>query len=103
MAAVDFPNTPTDGQEFSVNGKTWVWNESVQVWKSVTSEGGSGSITVSEAAPLDPGQGDLWFNSFNATTYIYYDGFWVELSEGRNGIDAIPDGDQTIIAGQVFG
>jgi hypothetical protein len=39
-----------------------------------------GSITVSETAPEEPGEGDLWFNSTNATTYIYYDGFWIEQS-----------------------
>jgi len=44
-----------------------------------------GSITVSETAPENPGEGDLWFNSTNATTYIYYDSFWVELSEGKQG------------------
>lgn len=106
MAAVDFPNTPTNGQQFSANNKTWFWDNSLQVWKAVTSEGGSGSISVSATAPENGSSGDLWFNSDNATTYIYYDGFWVELSEGRNGIDgqsAISDGDQTIIAGQVFG
>jgi hypothetical protein len=27
----------------------------------------------------------LWFNSANATTYIYYDSFWVELSEAKLG------------------
>jgi hypothetical protein len=42
--------------------------------------GGSGSITVSETAPADPAEGDLWFNSTNAVTYIYYDSFWVELT-----------------------
>jgi hypothetical protein len=68
-----------------------------------------GSISVSTTAPADPEEGDLWFNSANATTYIYYDSFWVELSEaktgtdGVDGIDAIIDGDQIIIAGQVFG
>ena len=44
-----------------------------------------GSITVSTTAPEGSGEGDLWFNSTNATTYIYYDGFWVELSEGKQG------------------
>jgi hypothetical protein len=44
-----------------------------------------GSITVSETAPENPGEGNLWFNSTNATTYIYYDGFWIELSEGKQG------------------
>jgi hypothetical protein len=44
------------------------------------SGGGGGSITVSETAPAEPGEGDLWFNSTNAVTYIYYDSFWVELT-----------------------
>jgi hypothetical protein len=45
----------------------------------VTSGGGSGSITVSETAPEDAEEGDLWFNSVDGSTYIYYDSFWVEL------------------------
>ena len=44
-----------------------------------------GSITVSETAPEEPGEGDLWFNSGNATTYIYYDSFWVEQSDAKTG------------------
>jgi hypothetical protein len=44
-----------------------------------------GSISVSTTAPEDPEEGDLWFNSANATTYIYYDSFWVELSEAKLG------------------
>jgi hypothetical protein len=51
-------------------------------WTSLdyASGGGGGSITVSETAPAEPGEGDLWFNSSNAVTYIYYDSFWVELT-----------------------
>lgn len=95
---LDFSVTsPIDGQSFS-------YNEALGKWvNSAGGGGGSGSISVSATAPENGASGDLWFNSENATTYIYYDGFWVELSEGRNGIDAISDGDQTIIAGQVFG
>jgi hypothetical protein len=58
--------------------------------------GGSGSITVSETAPADPAEGDLWFNSTNAVTYIYYDSFWVELTpaiagpEGATGATGEP-------------
>lgn len=93
---LDFAVTnPVEGQTFSyseIDGK-WINSEG----------GGSGSISVSQLPPADPQEGDLWFNSDNATTYIYYNEFWVELSEGRNGMDAISDGDQTIIAGQVFG
>jgi len=40
------------------------------------------AITVSETAPTSPSPsaGDLWFNSTNLVTYIYYDASWIELS-----------------------
>jgi len=50
-------------------------------WTSLAyASGGGGSITVSETAPTSPEVGNLWFNSSNAVTYIYYDAFWIELS-----------------------
>jgi hypothetical protein len=49
-----------------------------------------GSISVSTTAPEDPSEGDLWFNSANATTYIYYDSFWVEVSEAKLGPTGLP-------------
>jgi hypothetical protein len=53
------------------------------------------AITVSETAPTSPSPsaGDLWFNSTNLVTYIYYDSSWIELSpaiagpEGPAGAD----------------
>lgn len=45
----------------------------------------TGSITVSQTAPLGPEAGDLWFNSTNGVTYIYYDNFWVEQSDAKTG------------------
>ena len=44
-----------------------------------------GSLTVSTTAPEEPGEGDLWFNSTNAITYVYYDNFWVEQSDAKTG------------------
>lgn len=73
--------SPTDGQ-------TLIYNESTGLWNN--GEGGS-SVEVSEAAPSAPEVGDVWFNSANAVTYIYYDGFWVELSPALVG-PAGPDG-----------
>jgi hypothetical protein len=58
--------------------------------------GGSGSITVSETAPADPAEGDLWFNSTNAVTYIYYDSFWVELTPAIAGPEG-PIGEPGIV------
>jgi hypothetical protein len=37
------------------------------------------SITVSDTAPVSPSNGDLWFDSTSAATYVYYDSTWVEI------------------------
>ena len=45
---------------------------------------GGASVTVSETAPEEPTQGDLWFDSADATMYMWYDdgvsGQWVQIS-----------------------
>lgn len=43
------------------------------------------SVVVSVTAPTGSSAGDLWFNSENLTTYIYYDSSWVELSPAISG------------------
>lgn len=47
--------------------------------------GGSGSITVSDTAPSSPSEGDLWYNSTDGSTYVYYDSFWVESTSAYAG------------------
>jgi microcystin-dependent protein len=41
--------------------------------------GAGGGIEVSDTAPATPSADDLWYNSSNGKTYIYYDSFWVEV------------------------
>jgi hypothetical protein len=84
MAAIDFPNSPTVGQTFTVGEASWRWNGTV--WKSATSQNVS-RYTVSDTAPFGPLAGDVWFNSTNARTYVYYDSAWVESNPALNGID----------------
>ena len=47
---------------------------------------GGASVTVSPTAPEEPAQGDLWFDSTDATLYLYYDdevsAQWVQISTG---------------------
>jgi hypothetical protein len=132
MAALNFPSSPSNGDEFG----GYVWNATKGTWDSSTGfdfdltdlanvdtngvadgnalvydeasstwipgEGGGGaSYTVSESAPVDPSAGDVWFNSTNGRSYIYYTDVdssqWVEVSgaEGATGTVAtlgdIPD------------
>jgi hypothetical protein len=39
----------------------------------------SGGASVSETPPTSPSEGDIWFDSSDATTYVYYNNFWVEV------------------------
>lgn len=42
--------------------------------------GMDGKFYVSETPPLDPEEGDGWFNSNTSLMYLYYDFYWVETS-----------------------
>jgi hypothetical protein len=48
--------------------------------------GGGASVTVSDTAPAEPAQGDLWFDSTDSTMYLWYfdgvSGQWVQISTG---------------------
>ena len=40
---------------------------------NITGGGGGASVSISTEAPTSPGDGDLWFDSSDGNTYIYYD------------------------------
>jgi hypothetical protein len=48
--------------------------------------GPEGSFISSATAPLTPSEGDGWFNTELARMFIYYDGYWVEVSSNEAGI-----------------
>lgn len=62
--------------------------------------GGGGSYTISATAPANPGDGDVWFDSTDGLSYIYYvdvdTAQWVEISgtQGAPG-PGIADGGTT--------
>lgn len=72
--AIDFPNSPIEGQQYAVGSTTWTYTDG----KWVLSPGGGRAI-VSDAAPLNPIIGDTWFESDTGSFYVYYDGFWIEV------------------------
>lgn len=74
----------TDSTLYSYTGTAWA--------ASGGGGGGSSSITVSDTAPTSPGEGDLWFKSDVAQTFVYFDSFWIEIGVGPQG----PAGQATI-------
>lgn len=57
MAAINFPNSPTNGQQFTSGDRTWIWNSTAQVWESASGE----------ALPVQSGQSGKYLTT-NGTT-----------------------------------
>lgn len=49
-------------------------------WTALDYASGGASVLISATAPADPEDGNVWYNSTEGTSYIYYDSFWVALS-----------------------
>jgi hypothetical protein len=86
---MDFPDSPTPNQIFTIGNRSWVFINSR--WKVLPAEVGA-SIEVSATPPSNPAQGDLWFDSSESATYVYYDNFWVQTGP------AIPNQIEELIA-----
>jgi hypothetical protein len=92
--AINFPNSPSNGDAHA----GFIYNSTKGVW-----EASAASVPMSDNPPANPAQGDLWFDSSVAKTYIYYnDGSssqWVQLnpSGGSDGADATGGGESPVI------
>jgi len=84
MAALNFPTSPSNGQVYTANGVTFTYNSSVSAWEG-TSSIGVASITASDTPPVSPAAGNLWFSTDEGSLYVYYDSFWVDISDGGGG------------------
>ena len=75
--ALDFPANPVDGQAYN----SYIYNASVGAWQS--KEDPATVATVSTTPPASGNPGDIWYDSDDGTSYVYYDdgtsGQWVEL------------------------
>lgn len=73
------------------------WNEETDVWEftndgSTFEEIGSGGgLLVSATAPLNPEEGDLWFDSTTFDTFVYYGTTWVQQNTPPSEIAELGD------------
>jgi hypothetical protein len=112
--AINFTDSPSDGDTITADGRTYTYNSSAAKWKITASSNGTGSpMAISDTAPGSPSNGDLWFDTTELVPYIYYaDGTssqWVEFypasgSSGGGGgtltaaaSGALANGDMVII------
>lgn len=87
MPAIDFPNTPTVGQQFTSGNTTWQWDGIS--WNTIRTPivgptgatgptGADGVWALSSSLPPAGAEGDAWFDPNTGGIFIYYDGYWVE-------------------------
>jgi Major tropism determinant N-terminal domain len=69
------------------------WNETEDRWEA-TADGSTytqiaagAKMTISDSPPASPQNGDFWFESDSAITFVYYDSYWIEI--GASGIGAV--------------
>jgi len=80
--AYSFPPSPTVGQIYTSNGRSWRW--SGVKWTAVAvSSPTSAPVYVSASPPPNPIQGSLWYDSNNSNLNIWYTdlngGAWVSV------------------------
>jgi hypothetical protein len=80
--AVNFPDSPSNGDTYVVGGVTYAYNSTKNAWETI---GGAITTTGSgDTPPANPADGDLWFNSASAELSVRYnDGTssqWVTVS-----------------------
>ena len=88
--AYSFPPSPTLGQTYTSNGKTWKWN-GVQWLATSATTPTSSPVFVSVSPPPNPIAGSLWFDSNSSNLNIWY----TDLNGGQ-WISVVPYADNTI-------
>ena len=80
--AYSFPPSPSVGQIYTSNGRTWKWN-GVQWTAVAVSSPTSAPVFVSSSPPPYPIQGSLWYDSNNSNLNIWYTdlngGAWISV------------------------
>lgn len=91
--AIDFPNSPTTNQIFTVGNRSWIWDGATwNIYSNVPNR------YVQDAPPSSPQSGDQWFESDTGRLLIYYDSVWVEIGNATDIAGAIQPGQITALS-----
>jgi len=78
--AINFPDSPSVDEIYSVGDKSWLWNGTY--WEVQGAP--SSTFSASDTAPADPDPGDIWYRSDTSQTLLFYDNTWVEIGHSAN-------------------
>lgn len=73
--AINFPDSPSDNDIYTVNGKRWIYSSGK--WSIYGST--APDATASDTEPSGVGDGHIWYRSDQSQTLIRYDNTWVEV------------------------
>ena len=73
--AINFPDSPSDNDIYTVNGKRWIYSSGK--WSIYGST--APDATASDTEPTGVGDGHIWYRSNQSQTLIRYDNTWVEV------------------------
>lgn len=68
MVAINFPDSPTNGQEH----EGYVWDATNNVWNRLPTLPALDLIKFSAVAPSNPQDGQFWFDTTVGKMYVYY-------------------------------
>ena len=68
MAALNFPDSPNDGDEFS----GYVYDSAKGVWNRLPTLPALDLVNFSAVAPSNPQDGQFWFDTTSSKMYVYY-------------------------------
>jgi len=82
--AINFPNTPSNGDTHAVGDVTFTYNAAKNSWLILPVSSGGSSVVVSDTPPSNPNAGDMWTDSETMKLNVYYvdadSAQWVEVS-----------------------
>lgn len=91
--ALDFPNSPTDGQTFSSGSVTWTYSTANAVWTCSQSAAGTAYQATAPTGAL----GMTWVDSDTNALYVYNGSAWVLLPGIEAKVPTITTNNYTMI------
>ena len=107
--AINFPDSPNNGDTFQSGNIKYTYSSTTGAWNSTDSSTitATSTMTISDTAPNNPEVGAMWFDSSISKTFIYYnDGDssqWIQINpntqtgpagaDGTNGTDGADGAD----------
>ena len=111
MTAVNFPDTPAPDEEFTAAGRTFTWNDTLDVWESVSvsdfsgiAEGGTAGQILAKVDDTD--YNTVWAdNSAESTFYLVRNNTGSTISKGTlvSATGAEPSGRIDVVPYEVTG